>query len=144
MVSFESAYVALNRMKQQAQVYTDNREKWVAAMEKSQAKSTAHDILEPRGDRAVVNAARQRARWRNLSRRGANTRNRTWRCRPSTATAGVWLSALTSGNGQFKGLGGEGRVMGSEDAAFAGLQTSRNGESLLAVRGRALAGETRS
>ncbi|WP_321154275.1 conjugative transfer relaxase/helicase TraI domain-containing protein, partial [Serratia nevei] len=58
MVSFESAYVALSRMKQHAQVYTDNRDKWVAAMEKSQAKSTAHDILEPRGDRAVANAAR--------------------------------------------------------------------------------------
>ncbi|WP_276327021.1 conjugative transfer relaxase/helicase TraI domain-containing protein, partial [Enterobacter hormaechei] len=58
MVSFESAYVALSRMKQHAQVYTDNRDKWVAAMEKSQAKSTAHDILAPRGDRAVANAAR--------------------------------------------------------------------------------------
>lgn len=34
------------------------QDKWVAAMEKSQAKSTAHDILEPRGDRAVANAAR--------------------------------------------------------------------------------------
>jgi hypothetical protein len=63
MVSFESAYVALSRLKQPAQFYTDNREKWVAAMEKSQAKSTAHDILEPRNDRAVVNAARQRARY---------------------------------------------------------------------------------
>ncbi|WP_421057304.1 conjugative transfer relaxase/helicase TraI domain-containing protein, partial [Klebsiella quasipneumoniae] len=46
--------------------------------------------------------------------------------------AGVWLSALTSGDGQLKGLAGEGRVMGSGDAAFAGLQASRNGESLLA------------
>jgi len=46
--------------------------------------------------------------------------------------AGVWLSTLTSGDGQLQGLGGEGRVMGSEDAAFAGLQTSRNGESLMA------------
>jgi len=46
--------------------------------------------------------------------------------------AGVWLSILTSGEGQLQGLGGEGRVMGSEDAAFAGLQASRNGESLMA------------
>lgn len=38
MVSFESAYVALSRMKQHAQVYTDNRDKWVAAMENRRRK----------------------------------------------------------------------------------------------------------
>lgn len=58
MVSFESAYVALSRMKQHAQVYTDNHENWIAAMEKSQARSTAHNILNLRNDRAVSNAAR--------------------------------------------------------------------------------------
>ncbi|MEI9540145.1 conjugative transfer relaxase/helicase TraI domain-containing protein, partial [Enterobacter cancerogenus] len=46
--------------------------------------------------------------------------------------AGVWLSTLTDGDGRLQGLSGEGRVMGSGDAAFAGLQASRNGESLMA------------
>lgn len=159
MVSFESAYVALSRMKQHAQVYTDNRDKWVAAMEKSQAKSTAHDILEPRGDRAVANAARLTAtakalgevpagraalRQAGLQPEGSMAKfispGRKYP-QPHVALpafdrngrqAGVWLSALTSGDGQLKGLAGEGRVMGSGDAAFAGLQVSRNGESLLA------------
>ncbi|HFT7758286.1 TPA: MobF family relaxase [Enterobacter hormaechei] len=159
MVSFESAYVALSRMKQHAQVYTDNRDKWVAAMEKSQAKSTAHDILEPRGDRAVANAARLTAtakalgevpagraalRQAGLQPEGSMAKyispGRKYP-QPHVALpafdrngrkAGVWLSALTSGDGQLKGLAGEGRVMGSGDAAFAGLQASRNGESLLA------------
>ena len=159
MVSFESAYVALSRMKQHAQVYTDNRDKWVAAMEKSQAKSTAHDILEPRGDRAVANAARLTATAKALGEVSAGRaalRQAGLQPEGSMAKfispgrkypqphvalpafdrngrqAGVWLSALTSGDGQLKGLAGEGRVMGSGDAAFAGLQASRNGESLLA------------
>lgn len=159
MVSFESAYVALSRMKQHAQVYTDNREKWVAAMEKSQAKSTAHDIVEPRNDRAVANAARLTATAKALGEvpagraalRQAGLKPESTMAKfispgrkypqPHVALpvfdrngrqAGVWLSTLTSGDGQLQGLGGEGRVMGSEDAAFAGLQTSRNGESLMA------------
>lgn len=159
MVSFESAYVALSRMKQHAQVYTDNRDKWVAAMEKSQAKSTAHDILEPRGDHAVANAARLTATAKALGEVPAGRAAlRQAGLQPGGSMAkfispgrkypqphvalpafdrngrqaGVWLSALTSGDGQLKGFGGEGRVMGSGDAAFAGLQASRNGESLLA------------
>jgi ATP-dependent exoDNAse (exonuclease V) alpha subunit len=31
MARFESAYVALSRMKQHVQVYTDNREGWIAS-----------------------------------------------------------------------------------------------------------------
>lgn len=159
MVNFESAYVALSRMKQHAQVYTDNREKWVAAMEKSQAKSTAHDIVEPRNDRAVANAARLTASAKGLGEvpagraalRQAGLRPETTLAKfissgrkypqPHVALpafdrngrqAGVWLSTLTDGDGRLRGLSGEGRVMGSEDAAFAGLQASRNGESLMA------------
>ena len=159
MVNFESAYVALSRMKQHAQVYTDNREKWVAAMEKSQAKSTAHDIVEPRNDRAVANAARLTASAKGLGEvpagraalRQAGLRPETTLAKfispgrkypqPHVALpafdrngrqAGVWLSTLTDGDGRLQGLSGEGRVMGSGDAAFAGLQASRNGESLMA------------
>ncbi len=159
MVSFESAYVALSRMKQHAQVYTDNRDKWVARMERSQAKSTAHDILEPRNDRAVANAGRLAGSAKALSEvpAGRAALRQAGLSADSTLAkfispgrkypqphvalpafdhngraAGVWLSTLTSGDGQLQGLGGEGRIMGSEAAAFAGLQASRNGESLLA------------
>ena len=159
MVSFESAYVALSRMKQHAQVYTDNRDKWVAAMEKSQAKSTAHDILELRGDRAVANAARLTATAKALGEvsagraalREAGLQPESTMAKfispgrkypqPHVAlpafdrngkAAGIWLSALTSTEGHLRGLSGEGRVMGSPEAAFAGLQLSRNGESLFA------------
>ncbi len=56
MASFESAYVALSRMKQHVQVYTDSREGWIKAIKHSPEKATAHDILEPRNDRAVKSA----------------------------------------------------------------------------------------
>jgi hypothetical protein len=51
----ESAYVALSRMKQHVQVYTDSREGWIGHRD-SPEKATAHDILEPRNDRAVKTA----------------------------------------------------------------------------------------
>ncbi|MGH5451193.1 AAA family ATPase, partial [Klebsiella quasipneumoniae] len=56
MASFESAYVGLSRMKQHVQVYTDRREGWIKAIQHSPEKATAHDILEPRNDRAVKTA----------------------------------------------------------------------------------------
>lgn len=160
MVSFESAYVALSRMKQHAQVYTDNRAAWVEAMGKSRARSTAHDILEPRGDRAVSNAERLMGtakplgevaagravlRQAGLSPDGSMARfispGRKYP-QPHVAlpafdgngkSAGIWLSSLMPGEGEVRGLTDEGRVMGSEEAKFAGLQVSRNGESLLAA-----------
>ncbi|OKL91916.1 multifunctional conjugation protein TraI, partial [Klebsiella pneumoniae] len=105
MASFESAYVALSRMKQHVQVYTDNREGWIKAIKHSPEKATAHDILEPRNDRAVKTAdllfGRQ-GHWMKPPRagqpcsspvwhrevhqensflRGKSTLSRMWRCR---------------------------------------------------------------
>ncbi|MRT06037.1 conjugative transfer relaxase/helicase TraI [Ewingella americana] len=159
MVSFESAYVALSRMKQHAQVYTDNRENWITAMERSQARSTAHDILQPLNDRAIKNAARlmgtakplgDLAAGRAVLRVAGLNQNSTMARfispgrkypQPHLALpafdhngkpAGVWLSSLLPTDGQLRGLSNDGRVMGSEEAKFAGLQLSQNGESLLA------------
>lgn len=159
MVSFESAYVALSRMKQHVQVYTDNRERWVAAMEKSQARSTAHDILQPRTDRVISNAVRllgtakplgEVAAGRAVLRQAGLSPDSTMARfispgrkypQPHVAlpafdsngkAAGVWLSSLLPGDGKLRGLSDEGRIMGSGDAAYAGLQLSRNGESLFA------------
>jgi hypothetical protein len=110
MASFESAYVGLSRMKQHVQVYTDNREGWIKAINHSPEKATAHDILEPRNDRAVKTAGQLFSRARALDeaaagraalqqsglargqspgnsfRRAKSTRSRTWRCRRSTKT----------------------------------------------------------
>ncbi len=51
MAGFESAYVALSRMKQHVQVYTDNRQGWTDAINNAVQKGTAHDVLEPKPDR---------------------------------------------------------------------------------------------
>ncbi|EJJ1000064.1 conjugative transfer relaxase/helicase TraI, partial [Escherichia coli] len=44
MAGFESAYVALSRMKQHVQVYTDNRQGWTDAINNAVQKGTAHDV----------------------------------------------------------------------------------------------------
>ncbi len=58
MAGFESAYVALSRMKQHVQVYTDNRQGWTDAINNAVQKGTAHDVFEPKPDREVMNAQR--------------------------------------------------------------------------------------
>ncbi|HBR4692848.1 TPA: conjugal transfer protein TraI [Klebsiella pneumoniae] len=159
MASFESAYVGLSRMKQHVQVYTDSREGWIKAINNSPEKATAHDILEPRNDRAVKAADQlfSRARPLDESAAGRAALQQSGLARgqspgkfispgkkypqPHVALpafdkngkeAGIWLSPLTDSDGRLQVIGGEGRVMGNEDARFVALQGSRNGESLLA------------
>lgn len=159
MVSFESAYVALSRMKQHTQVYTDDRKGWTNAVSRSQEKASAHDVLEPRDDRAVKNAALLFGRAVALTEipagRAALQQSGIARGQspgkfispgkkyplPHVAlpafdrngkAAGIWLSPLTDKDGQLQAIGGEGRIMGNEEARFVALQESRNGESLLA------------
>ncbi|HEM8838375.1 TPA: conjugative transfer relaxase/helicase TraI [Klebsiella aerogenes] len=159
MVSFESAYVALSRMKQHAQVYTDNREGWTTAVSRSQEKFSAHDVLEPQNARAVKNAGQLYGRAQPLDESAAGraalqqsglakgaspgrfiSPGRKYP-QPHVALpafdkngkeAGIWLSPLTDRDGRLEAIGGEGRVMGNEEARFVALQGSRNGESLLA------------
>ncbi|EFZ4722801.1 hypothetical protein BMB14_25160, partial [Shigella sonnei] len=50
--------VALSRMKQHVQVYTDNRQGWTDAINNAVQKGTAHDVFEPKPDREVMNAER--------------------------------------------------------------------------------------
>ena len=159
MASFESAYVGLSRMKQHVQVYTDNREGWIKAINNSPEKATAHDILEPRNDRAVKTAGQlfSRARALDEAAAGRAALQQSGLARgqspgkfispgkkypqPHVALpafdkngkdAGIWLSPLTDNDGRLQVIGGEGRIMGNEDARFVALQNSRNGESLLA------------
>ncbi|MBK0167090.1 conjugative transfer relaxase/helicase TraI [Klebsiella sp. S69] len=159
MASFESAYVGLSRMKQHVQVYTDSRKGWIKAIQNSPEKATAHDILEPRNDRAVRNAGQLYGRAQPLDEtaagRAALQQSGLARGRspgkfispgkkypqPHVAlpafdkngkAAGIWLSPLTDRDGRLEAIGGEGRIMGDETARFVALQNSRNGESLLA------------
>ena len=160
MAGFESAYVALSRMKQHVQVYTDNRQGWTDAINNAVQKGTAHDVLEPKPDREVMNAERLfstarelrdvaagRAVLRQAGLSGGDSPARfiaPGRKYPQPyvalpafdrngRSAGIWLNPLTTDDGNgLRGFSGEGRVKGSEDAQFVALQGSRNGESLLA------------
>uniref|UniRef100_UPI0025546D80 conjugative transfer relaxase/helicase TraI domain-containing protein n=2 Tax=Escherichia coli TaxID=562 RepID=UPI0025546D80 len=160
MAGFESAYVALSRMKQHVQVYTDNRQGWTDAINNAVQKGTAHDVFEPRADREVMNAERLfstarelrdvaagRAVLRQAGLAGGDSPARfiaPGRKYPQPyvalpafdrngRSAGIWLNPLTTDDGNgLRGFSGEGRVKGSGDAQFVALQGSRNGESLLA------------
>ncbi|MBI0957615.1 conjugative relaxase [Escherichia coli] len=159
MAGFESAYVALSRMKQHVQVYTDNRQGWTDAINNAVQKGTAHDVLEPKSDREVMNAERLfstarelrdvaagRAVLRQARLAGGDSPARfiaPGRKYPQPyvalpafdrngKSAGIWLNPLTTDDGNgLRGFSGEGRVKGSGDAQFVALQGSRNGESLL-------------
>ncbi|MED0012673.1 MobF family relaxase [Escherichia coli] len=160
MAGFESAYVALSRMKQHVQVYTDNRQGWTDAINNAVQKGTAHDVLEPKSGREVMNAERLfstarelrdvvagRAVLRQAGLAGGDSPARfiaPGRKYPQPfvalpafdrngKSAGIWLNPLTTDDGNgLRGFSGEGRVKGSGDAQFVALQGSRNGESLLA------------
>ncbi|EAS1265475.1 conjugative transfer relaxase/helicase TraI [Salmonella enterica] len=161
MAGFESAYVALSRMKQHVQVYTDDRQGWVKAINSAEQKGTAHDVLEPKSEREMMNAERLfstarelrdvaagRAVLRNAGLAQGDSRARfiaPGRKYPQPyvalpafdrngKSAGIWLNPLTTDDGAgLRGFTGEGRVKGSEEAQFVALQGSRNGESLLAA-----------
>ncbi|WP_408939319.1 conjugative transfer relaxase/helicase TraI [Escherichia coli] len=160
MAGFESAYVALSRMKQHVQVYTDDRQGWTDAINNAVQKGTAHDVFEPKPDREVMNAERLfstarelrdvaagRAVLRQAGLAGGDSPARfiaPGRKYPQPyvalpafdrngRSAGIWLNPLTTDDGNgLRGFSGEGRVKGSGDAQFVALQGSRNGESLLA------------
>lgn len=161
MAGFESAYVALSRMKQHVQVYTDDRQGWINAINSAEQKGTAHDVLEPKAEREVMSAGRlfstarelrdvaagrvvlrqaglaqgdSQARFIAPGRRYPQAYVALPAFDRNGKSAGIWLNPLTTDDGAgLRGFNGEGRVKGSEDAQFVALQGSRNGESLLAA-----------
>ncbi|HGB2377441.1 TPA: conjugative transfer relaxase/helicase TraI, partial [Salmonella enterica subsp. enterica serovar Birkenhead] len=144
MAGFESAYVALSRMKQHVQVYTDDRQGWVKAINSAEQKGTAHDVLEPKSEREMMNAERLfstarelrdvaagRAVLRNAGLAQGDSRARfitPGRKYPQPyvalpafdrngKSAGIWLNPLTTDDGAgLRGFSGEGRGKGSEEA----------------------------
>ncbi len=144
MAGFESAYVALSRMKQHVQVYTDDRQGWTDAINNAVQKGTAHDVFEPKPDREVMNAERLfstarelrdvaagRAVLRQAGLAGGDSPARfiaPGRKYPQPyvalpafdrngRSAGIWLNPLTTDDGNgLRGFSGEGRAKGSGDA----------------------------
>ncbi|MGS2987443.1 conjugative transfer relaxase/helicase TraI domain-containing protein, partial [Escherichia coli] len=131
-------------MKQHVQVYTDNRQGWTDAINNAVQKGTAHDVLEPKADREVMNAERLfstarelrdvaagRAVLRQAGLAGGDSPARfiaPGRKYPQPyvalpafdrngKSAGIWLNPLTTDDGNgLRGFSGEGRVKGSGDA----------------------------
>nr|WP_289812477.1 MobF family relaxase [Escherichia coli] len=142
-----------------ANVTQHNRQGWTDAINNAVQKGTAHDVLEPKSDREVMNAERLfstarelrdvaagRAVLRQARLAGGDSPARfiaPGRKYPQPyvalpafdrngKSAGIWLNPLTTDDGNgLRGFSGEGRVKGSGDAQFVALQGSRNGESLL-------------
>ncbi|MBL5950208.1 conjugative transfer relaxase/helicase TraI [Enterobacter asburiae] len=159
MASLESAYVTLSRAKEHVQVYTDDLAGWSAEARHSNAGQTAHDLLHQKsdhesdtGNRLLATASRldKTALGRRvLAENGleGETMARFIAAGKKYPTPYVALPAWTR-HGQEAGallteirieddgmrvvLSDESRLRGGEDAQFAGLQASRNGQTLIA------------
>ncbi|EAA7440585.1 conjugal transfer protein TraI, partial [Salmonella enterica subsp. enterica] len=159
MASLESTYVTLSRAKEHVQVYTDDLAGWSADARHSNAGQTAHDLLHQKsdhesdtGNRLLATASRldKTALGRRvLADNGleGETMARFIAAGRKYPTPYVALPAWTR-HGKEAGallteirieddemrvvLSDESRLRGGEDAQFAGLQASRNGQTLIA------------
>ncbi|WP_205411433.1 conjugative transfer relaxase/helicase TraI [Candidatus Fukatsuia symbiotica] len=161
MATREGGYVTLSRAKEHVQVYTDDREKWLRALEQQKKYPTAHDLLHSADDKAAQIAARLMASAtpmqntalgrKLLQTRGLGSGESMAKLivpgrqypTPHMALpvwdsngkrAGVYLDEIRlQQEGSKIELNHQPRVLGSQDARFAGLQISRNGETRLAA-----------
>ena len=159
MASMESLYVTLSRAKEHVQVYTDNQARWQQLVQQSDAGKTAHDLLHQESDRDAATGNRLLATASRLDKTAlgrrvlaengleGETMARFIAAGKKYPTPYVALPAWTR-HGQEAGallteirieddgmrvvLSDESRLRGSEDAQFAGLQASRNGQTLIA------------
>nr|WP_241391774.1 MULTISPECIES: conjugative transfer relaxase/helicase TraI [Serratia]ULG12068.1 conjugative transfer relaxase/helicase TraI [Serratia entomophila]ULG12413.1 conjugative transfer relaxase/helicase TraI [Serratia entomophila]ULG18360.1 conjugative transfer relaxase/helicase TraI [Serratia proteamaculans] len=159
MASLESLYVTLSRAKEHVQVYTDNLVKWSGLAGQSNAGKTAHELLHQDSDRETLTGNRLLATASRLDKTalgrrvlgesgltgdtlarfiGAGKKYPT----PYVALpvwtrhgreAGTMLTEIRlEDDGARVVLSEETRLRGGEDAQFAGLQASRNGQTLMA------------
>ncbi|ASQ15755.1 conjugative transfer relaxase/helicase TraI [Enterobacter cloacae] len=159
MASLESTYVTLSRAKEHVQVYTDDLAGWSAEARHSNAGQTAHDLLHQKSDHESDTGNRLLATASRLDKTALGRRvlaengleGETMACFIAAGkkypTPYVALPAWTR-HGQEAGallteirieddgmrvvLSDESRLRGGEDAQFAGLQASRNGQTLIA------------
>lgn len=157
LASLSDAYVALSRMKQHVQVYTDDTGRWLSAVAGSESRQTAHDVLETEQDiravsgqtlweqaRSLNDSALGRALLRNtgLSPDGEARFISGSRKYPQPHIAwpaydrngrqqGVWLSEIRMDEGgRLQGIGEQGRLLGHEQADLVVMQQSRSGVTL--------------
>lgn len=159
MASLESTYVTLSRAKEHIQVYTDNLEDWQQQVRQSDGGKTAHDLLHEKSDRESDTGNRLLATALRLDKTALGRRVlaenglegetmarfiAAGKKYPSPYVAlPVWTrhgkeagALLTEirieDDGMRVVLSEESRLRGGEDAQFAGLQASRNGQTLIA------------
>lgn len=159
MASLESTYVTLSRAKEHMQIYTDDLAGWSADARHSNAGQTAHDLLHQKNDHNSDTGNRLLATASRLDKTALGRRVLAenclegetiarfiaaskkypspyvtlpvWTCHGKEA--GVLLTDIRIKNdGMRVVLSDESRLRGGEDAQFASLQASRNGQTLIA------------
>ncbi|EFM6597743.1 conjugative transfer relaxase/helicase TraI, partial [Escherichia coli] len=159
LASLSDAYVALSRMKQHVQVYTDDIGKWQASVAASKSRETAHDVLDVQQDFRATTAQNlwDSARTLNQNALGRALLRETGlpdhsearfisgsRKYPAPHVAwpaydrngrqqGIWLQEIRMDEeGRMQGLDEQGRWLGRDDAGVVVLQQSHNGVTLTA------------
>lgn len=159
MASLESTYVTLSRAKEHVQVYTDDLTGWSADARHSNAGQTAHDLLHQKSDHESDTGNRLLATASRLDKTALGRRvlaenglegetmarfiaagkkyPSPWVALPAWTRHGKAAGALLTeirieDDGMRVVLSDESRLRGGEDAQFAGLQASRNGQTLIA------------
>ncbi|EME7695703.1 conjugative transfer relaxase/helicase TraI [Salmonella enterica] len=160
LAGLSDAYVALSRMKEHVQVYTDDLSKWMSAVADSTTRLTAHDVLGKEQDRR---AATGQTLWESAGQLNATAIGRALlretglpaegearfiggsRKYPSPHVAwpaydrsgnqqGVWLSEIRRDEeGRLQGISESGRLLGADSAELIVLQQSRSGVTLQAT-----------
>ncbi|MFV8762099.1 conjugative transfer relaxase/helicase TraI [Yersinia enterocolitica] len=159
MASIESLYVTLSRAKEHVQVYTDDIETWSKTVTQSNVGKTAHELLHHESDRQAEVGNRllesaSRLDKTALGRRVLAENGLTGETMARFIAAGskypspyvalpVWnrhgreagtlLTEIRLEEGGQRIMSSEeSRLRGSDEAQFAGLQMSRNGQTLMA------------
>ncbi|MBJ9048934.1 conjugative transfer relaxase/helicase TraI [Citrobacter braakii] len=159
MASLKSTYVTLSRAKEHVQVYTDNLEDWQQQVRQSDGGKTAHDLLHEKSDRESDTGNRLLATASRLDKTALGRRvlaenglegetmarfiaagkkyPAPYVALPVWTRHGKEAGALLTeirieDDGMRVVLSEESRLRGGEDAQFAGLQASRNGQTLIA------------
>ncbi|HAZ3552497.1 TPA: conjugative transfer relaxase/helicase TraI [Escherichia coli] len=159
MASLESTYVTLSRAKEHVQVYTDDLAGWSADARHSNAGQTAHDLLHQKSDHESDTGNRLLATASRLDKTALGRRvlaenglegetmarfiaagkkyPAPYVALPVWTRHGKEAGALLTeirieDDGMRVVLSEESRLRGGEDAQFAGLQASRNGQTLIA------------
>lgn len=159
MASLESLYVTLSRAKEHVQVFTDNLARWQQLVQQSDGGKTAHDLLHQESDRDAATGNRLLATASRLDKTALGRRvlaenglegetmarfiaasrkyPTPYVALPAWTRHGKEAGALLTeirieDDGMRVVLSDESRLRGGEDAQFAGLQASHNGQTLIA------------